>query len=519
MSAPFAPGGKGFLDAVGKMFSGEKPTPALKWKTPGELAAALDRRNVQTPALDIIDAALVEAYNTPDSRLIISMPPQEGKSTRVGVMFPLWVLAQDRSKAIVLTSYSDRLVRKNSKNVRNFITTDGAKMGLSLARDSRSATQWKLNRERGGMYAVSIGGSLTGEPADLIIIDDPHKGAKEADSENQREDVWEWWLSTASARLGPGASVVMILTRWHEDDLAGRFMNAEDGHVWKYINIPAIADHNPDKGETDILGRQPGEFMVSARGRTLAQWMATKARQTARNWNALYQGRPSSAAGTIFKRDHWKFYDQPLWTTDEAGHNICTGEGDRLIQSWDMTFKNTSASDYVVGQVWLKRGPNAYLLDQVRRRMTFSESVSAVKALSAKWPQAEAKLIEDKANGTAVLDVLRKEMPGLIAITPKESKEARASAVTWAIEAGNVYLPDVKLAPWSEGLVEEAAAFPTGAHDDQVDATSQALNKLMVNAGAGMAWLEYARQQAEQAKAEGGLRDTPTRDRARHQRK
>lgn len=477
------------------MFSGEIQAP--RWDTPGDLAAMLDGRNIQTPALELIDAALVEAYNTPDSRLIISMPPQEGKSTRVSVMFPLWVLAQDKSKAVVLTSYSDRLVRKNSKHVRNYITTDGDKMGLALARDSRSATQWQLKKERGGMYAVSIGGSLTGEPADLIIIDDPHKGAKEAESENQREDVWEWWLSTASARLGAGASVVMILTRWHEDDLAGRFLNAEDGHVWKYINIPAQADHNPDKGETDILGRKPGEFMKSARGRSVDQWQATKLRQTARNWNALYQGRPSSAAGTVFKRDQWRFYDAPLWTTNDAGANICTGDGDVLIQSWDMAFKDTKGSDFVVGQVWLKRGPNAYLLDQVRRRMSFTESVKAVDALTAKWPQTDTKLIEDKANGTAVLDVLRARMSGLIAISPKESKLARASAVTWAIEAGNVFLPADRLAPWAEPLIEEAASFPTGAHDDQVDALTQALNRLMVNAGASAAWMEYGRRVAE----------------------
>jgi predicted phage terminase large subunit-like protein len=483
----------GFLSGAVQLLAG----PAgPKWATPGDLADVLDKRNVHTPALDVIDAALVEAYSTPNSRLIISMPPQEGKSTRVGVMFPLWVLAQDKSKAIVLTSYSDRLVRKNSRAVRNFITTDGPKMDLSLARDSRSATQWKLHRERGGMYAVSIGGSLTGEPADLIIIDDPHKGAKEADSANQRDDVWEWWLSTASARLGAGASVVMILTRWHEDDLAGRFLNAPDGHVWRHINIPAIADHDPAKGETDILGRVPGEFMASAQGRTTAEWEATKVRQSARNWNAMYQGRPSAASGNILHREHWQYYDAPLWTVKDDGTRWCTGDGDVLIQSWDMTFKSTQASDYVVGQVWLKRGPNAYLLDQTRRRMTFTESVKAVKALSARWPQTNTKLIEEKANGAAVLDVLRSKMPGLTPITPKESKEARASAVAWAIEAHNVYLPSADLAPWVDDLVEEAAAFPNGAHDDQVDTLTQALNRLMVNGGDGAAWLEYMRRKA-----------------------
>jgi predicted phage terminase large subunit-like protein len=128
--------------------------------------------------------------------------------------------------------------------------------------------------------------------------------------------------------------------------------------------------------------------------------------------------------------------------------------------------------------------------------MTFTESVKAVEAMTAKWPQTNTKLIEDKANGTAVLDVLRARMPGLTPITPKESKEARASAVAWAVEAHNVYLPAPGLAAWVDDLVEEAAAFPTGKHDDQVDALTQALNRLMVNGGDGAAWLEYMRRKA-----------------------
>jgi len=476
----------------------ETKTPV--WATPGALARALDHRTVQTRALDLIDAALVEAYNTPGSRLIVSMPPQEGKSTRVSVMFPLWVLAQDHSKAIVLTSYSDRLVRKNSRAVRNYITTDGPRLGMSLARDSRSAITWKLDGDRGGMFAVSIGGPLTGEPADILIIDDPHKGAKEADSEHQREDVWEWWLSTASARLSSGASVVMVLTRWHQDDLAGRFISAPDGAQWKVLNIPAEADHDPDKGETDPLGRKVGEFLASARKRTTAEWEAIKVRQSGRTWNALYQGRPSSAAGTIFKRKWWRRYDTPLWTEVDGACYVPPKDGDEIIMSWDMTFKASKSSDYVVGQVWLKRGPDAYLLDQIRRRMGFSDSKAAFEAFVAKWPQASLKLIEDKANGTAILDVLRSVIPGLVAINPTESKEARAEAVTPFLEAGNVHVPAAKVRAWAEGLIEEAAEFPTGAHDDQVDATTQALNRLFIHPQTqGSAWFEYMKQQLKKS--------------------
>jgi hypothetical protein len=138
-----------------------------------------------------------------------------------------------------------------------------------------------------------------------MVIDDPIKDRREADSETYRQAVWDWWTDVASTRLAPGAPVVLILTRWHEDDLAGRLLAAEDGHLWKVLRIPAQADHDPEKGETDPLGREPGEFLESARGRTAAQWEAIKTRVGSRTWNALYQGRPTSAEGNMFKRDHW----------------------------------------------------------------------------------------------------------------------------------------------------------------------------------------------------------------------
>jgi predicted phage terminase large subunit-like protein len=460
-----------------------------KWDTPGTLAVELDKRTVQTPALDLIDEALLEAYNTPDARLIISVPPQEGKSTRCGVFFPLWVLNQDPSKRIAMTSFSDRLARRNSRNVRNYVVSDGSKLGLTLSHDVASQTEWQVAGERGGIYAVSVGGALTGQPADLLIIDDPHKGAKEADSQLQREEVWEWWLSTASARLAPGAPVVMILTRWHEDDLAGKFLNSAEGDQWKILNIPAMADHDPEKGESDPLGREPGTFLESARKRTIAQWEAIKRRQSSRNWNALFQGRPSAVEGTIFKRTWWKRYDTKMWVEENG---VCRVPSDgKLILSWDMTFKDTKASDFVVGQVWLHRGPNAYLLDQKRKRMGFTESKGAFEAMAAKWPQAAVKLIEDKANGTAILEVLRTKLPGLIAIEPKESKTARAEAVTAFIESGNVFIPEAHIAAWADEFIEEAAAFPTGAHDDQVDAMTQALNRLFISGSRMNSFMEF----------------------------
>lgn len=482
-----------FLNAAAGMFE----TPPALYPTPGALASILTPGTVQTPALDLIDQMLIDAWNTPDSRLIISMPPQNGKSTRVAEVFPLWILNQAPETRIVTASYSQSLARRNGRAIRRHVETHGDILGMGLRRDVAAQNEWQLQGHAGGVYAVGIGGSLTGRPADALIIDDPIKDQKEADSITFRENVWDWWQSVASTRLAPGAPVVIILTRWHEDDLAGRLLAAEDGHLWHVLNIPAQADHNPDTGETDILGRHPGEYMQSARGHTTAQWEAIKRSKGSRVWNALFQGRPAPAEGGMFKRADWAWYDRPLWV-EESGVCRTTGASDELVMSWDMAFKATSSSDYVCGQVWLRRGADAYLLDQRHGRLTFTETVAAFEALTAKWPQCAAKLVEDKANGSAVIDSLNKRIPGIIPVTPHESKEARAAAVTPFIEAGNVHLPRPAIAAWVDGLVEEAAAFPNAAHDDRVDALTQALHRIFLRGGQGSAFLTAWKRTAEQ---------------------
>lgn len=467
---------------------------ANEWASPGAIARATNPNTVTTPALELIDEALVEALNTPDARLIISMAPQEGKSVRVANDFPVWALTQNPELRIVSASYGQGLANRNGRAVRNRILAH-PELGLTIARDNGSVSEWTLAGHQGGMLSVGVGAGLTGRPADLIIIDDPVKDQKDADSQIVRQNTWDWWTSTASTRLAPGATVVMILTRWHEDDLAGRMLAAEDGHIWKVINIPAQADHDPEKGETDPLGREPGEFMQSARKRTRTQWLSIMKRVGSRVWNALYQGRPSASEGNMFLRSQWQRYANPLWTERPDTSCVIPPGSGRLTMSWDMAFKDTKTSDFVVGQVWLHRGPNAYLVDQVRKRMTFSESEKAVEAMIAKWPQCTVKLIEDKANGTAILDVLKAKYPGFIPVTPHESKEARAAAVTPFVEAQNVFLPESRIAPWIDSFIDEAASFPNGAHDDQVDCMTQALNRIFIRGGRANGWLEFFREQ------------------------
>jgi predicted phage terminase large subunit-like protein len=179
---------------------------------------------------------------------------------------------------------------------------------------------------------------------------------------------------------------------------------------------------------------------------------------------------------------------------------------DDVFTSWDMTFKDTKGSDYVVGQVWARRGAELFLLDQVRERMSFTRTVEAFVALAAKWPDARKHLVEDKANGPAVISTLQSKVPGIIPVTPHDSKLARANAVAVYIQAGNVKLPADGTTSWDpDGLITEAAAFPTGAHDDQVDATSQALAHAFVDSTGAAAWLTWLTHRVENRGARRAL--------------
>jgi len=452
-----------------------------RFASPGELAAHIDPRTVATPALDLIDQELVRLRDTPDGRLIISMPPQEGKSTRVSRDFILDTLLHNPDTRVVAASYAQGLANRNGRTVRNTLTAH-PELGLTIAPDNGAVSEWQIAGRQGGMLSVGRGAGITGRPADLLVIDDPLKDRTEADSETIRETCWDWWTDSLSTRLSPGAPVVLILTRWHLDDLAGRLLKAPDGHLWRVVNIPAQADHDPAKGQADPLGREPGQYMTSARRRTTAQWDAIKTRSGSRTWNALYQGRPTPAAGGIFQRDWLERhqYDQPMWIERDDGARLTTNPGDELLISADFAFKDTAASDYVAIGAWLRRGVDAYLLDQTHGRLDFLSSCHALRTMAARWPQAVLKLVEDKANGPAVITSLRRTVPGIVPEEPRGGKTERAHAVTPFFEAGNVHLPAPELAPWVGDYIEELCGFPNAANDDQVDQTTQAVNRLLL---------------------------------------
>lgn len=457
--------------------------PRRQWATPGDLAQHLDHRTLQTPALQLIDEHLVTLFDTEDGRLLLSMPPQEGKSQRVSRWFVLWALNQNPELRIALVSFELGMARRWGRVVRDDIAMH-PELGLRVREDLAAQHEWQLDEHEGGMYTAGIGGALTGRPVDLLIIDDPFKDREQADSKVYRKRAGDWWTDVGSTRLAPGAPVVQVATRWHEEDLAGQLLAAEDGHLWTNLNIPAEADHKPSEGQTDPLGRDPGEFMVSARGRTTRQWEAIKIRSGPRTWASLYQGHPSPEAGDLFKREAWPSYEQPLWIARDDGSRVVPEAGRdpdvELCQSWDFTFKDKKTSDWVVGQVWLRRGVETFLLDQMRERAGFTRSCQMMREMTARWPQAIAKLVEDKANGSAIMDALATKVGGIIPIEPHGSKYARAEAISPFVQARNIHLPSAELAPWVSGLIEEAAGFPNATHDDQVDGLTQANHRMLL---------------------------------------
>ncbi len=391
------------------------------------------------------------------TRLIITMPPRHGKSEVTTKKFPAWFLGRNPEKEVILSAYGADLAEDFSAIARDTLKQWGPELwGVFLSNASSSVKKWGISGYRGGLFAAGVGGAITGRGAHLAIIDDPIKNHAEALSETYRKGIKDWYKTTLRTRLAPGGAIIVIQTRWHEDDLAGYLLSEamQDGEQWEVLDLPAIAEEN------DPLGRAPGEALWPERF-PVEELRATQKTLGSFWWAALYQQRPSPADGGMLKRKWWQFFRQAPAVFDE------------ILISWDFTFKDTKKADFVVGQVWGRVGADKYLLDQVRDRMDFPTTVQAVRNLSAKWPKARAKLVEDKANGPAVIATLKREISGLIPVEPQGSKEARASAVSPDVEAGNVWLPQD--APWVQDFIEECAAFPNGANDDQVDAMSQAL--------------------------------------------
>jgi len=429
-------------------------TPDPRWTTPGALARAIDPNVRQTPALDLIDSALVDVEAGRCDRLIVSMPPQEGKSSRVTTVGPLWFLARNPDRRIAIVSYAQSLAQGFGRDIRTYITNNSGDEGtldlnLRIAADNGSAGQWQIAGRRGGVRSVGMSGGLTGRAADALFIDDPISNREQADSKVFRDRHWQWWNTVGSTRLAPRAPVILVLTRWHEDDLAGRLLNAEDGHRWRNIAIPAQAD-SPD----DPLGRELGEFMDSARWwrdpetlieypRNREEWEAIKVSKDTRSWTALYQQRPAPVDGAVWKSP---------WIENNRGKTgEMYGKLAKIVVSIDPAATSKKTSDMTgIVVTGIDREGTGWVLDDRTMKGTPLEWATAAWNAVLDW-NADEVIIENNQGGEMVLEVMRsawnhihKEKPATRMaprVTPvhaSQSKRTRAESIAALYETGKV---------------------------------------------------------------------------------
>jgi predicted phage terminase large subunit-like protein len=471
--------------------AGEEEHPPA---SPAEQAALVDEAFRLRDHLAYLSAAIAQAVtdveNGQNRRLIIEMPPRSGKTTMSTLHAPAWIMRRHPDWPIALTSHDGGLATDWGRQIRRWVE-EGKVGSVALAKDAGAVSRWETTAG-GKLLSISLRESFTGRGAKVLVIDDPHKDNVEAQSAKLRGNVWDWWLSVAQTRLEPPYLVIVVMTRWHEDDLVGRLLSKDypgNPGDWEVIRLPALAEDH------DIMGRTPGEPLLSPlviEDADAARMRWADQRQSVGEyvWAAMFQQRPAPAKGAIFDTGWWRY-----WTTDPSK---VTDDGtvvlldpttdldraDKWLDSWDCAFKATDDTDYVVGQRWCRRGPNRFLLAQKRGRWTFTQTVAQMEDWAdpfsryGRW--VHMRLIEEKANGSAIIDTLKERVSGMKPINPQRGKEARARAITPECESGHVYLPHPGDPgnEWVNELLSELRNFPFDTHDDQVDGLTQALEEL-----------------------------------------
>jgi predicted phage terminase large subunit-like protein len=338
------------------------------------------------------------------------------------------------------------------------------------------------------MFSTGMQATATGMGGDILIFDDP-LNPEQAISQLERESVNLRFDTTFRSRINnPSTGVkIIIMQRLHELDLTGHVL-ARESHRWKHVSLPAVAEK--DEGPwllsdgRHLAPRKAGDLLWAAR---LPQSFLDSQRVGMGSWayNGQYQQTPAPLDGGIVKRQWVRFYRQ------------LPEKFDFMVQSWDCTFSGGQDNDFVAGQVWARSGGKYFMLPyRIYERLDFGPTMAAIKSCHAKFPQAHAVLIEDKANGPAIISELQKEIAGVVAVNPEGGKLARAQATAPLWEAGSIELPDPQVfgITWMEDYLHNMCAFPKAAHDDDVDATSQALIYMRSRLGSGI--VDFYRQQA-----------------------
>ena len=395
--------------------------------------------------------------NDSKGRLIVNMPPRHTKSEFASVYFPAWMMGRNPKMKLMQVSHNTELATRFGSKVRNLLASPEYSQifgDVKLREDAKAKGKWETNH--GGEYfAAGVGGAITGRGADLLIIDDPHT-EQDSLSEGAMERAYDWYTSGPRQRLQPGGSIVLVMTRWAEDDLTGRLLKAQKepkADKWKQISFPAIMPSGdpvwPEYWSFDELEK-------------------VKASLTIRNWSAQYMQEPTSEEGAIIKRDWWQVWKGGL---PHLKH---------VIQSYDTAFSKAETADYSAITTWgvfkpMEDEPEAIiLLDAVRGKWDFPE-LKVVALDQYKYWEPESVVIEQKATGQPLTQEFRRMGIPVIDFVPSKGKDkhTRVNACAPIFESGQVFYPEGERFAYE--VIEECAAFPHGANDDYVDSTTQAM--------------------------------------------
>jgi predicted phage terminase large subunit-like protein len=449
--------------------------------TPLQLARSLNHQIIITDALGLVDETLVSLYDRtllagdgkPCNALYVALPSQEGKSWTAVLYHVLWLWADSPALNIAVVSYEKRTAARWGGQIRDIIAMH-PQLGIKL-KGPKQAEDYLQTTQGGSLFCTGTGGPLTGRKVDVLIVDDPLKNEIEAESATKRRRAWAWWEQVALTRLAPGARVLLICTRWHLDDLAGRILNRPSVLRWATLAIPAICD-----SAGDPLGRAPGDELVSAQQREPGYFRNLQATMSSYVFAAMYQQSPVSAVGNFFRRSTLRYW-HPMepWADGRPrismdGRAVTLENVDRFA-TMDCAGSEAEAADFTVVAYWLQLPTGDLVLwDMERERVPVGQHFDLVDRLFTRHPPCPV-YVEHNFYASTFIQMSRDYgTRGVAPVRADAKKHVRAEAAVHLANSGKLWFPSQGDAPWVGQLVDELCTFPAGDHDDMVDAVAYA---------------------------------------------
>jgi predicted phage terminase large subunit-like protein len=422
--------------------------------------------------LEVTSAAIASMIDDDDCDcLIVDQPIRHGKSELCSKWTPTWFLSKYPTRRVLLASYEADFAATWGRKVRDMVDEYGQRYGIALAPGSKAAARWDLNNNKGGMGTAGSNGPIIGKGGDLLIVDDPTKNFAEANSQVYREALWDWWQNVWLGRREPGAKLVLIMSRWHEDDLIGRLLKHDSGMRIKRLRMPVIAE------EDDMLGRAPGRALCPERydEETLAQ---TRKDVGPTAWSSQYMQRPQARGGGMLRpAEQLGRFDKTTLGGDtyyQCGDSLVDDAYCSRFATLDVAYTKSKRSDYTVMGTFAVAPldpPALLVLNIERRHTTHAEHASMVEATWRDWKPAWVG-IEKQMATLSMFDEVQRNGVVVRWLKPDRHKVARAETLSALMSSNRVWVP--RDAPWLSEFIDELAMFPVGQHDDQVDVVAYA---------------------------------------------